>query len=115
MTLPKSFPLDDLQCTACHFRAQVKTNQKPPQDSILGAGWDIMDKVLKAGYLVPPLIANFTCVKNGEVRQEIRFYPFLSKKNLKVRTLSESARRAGYKMFDYTGLNTLPHIVLYKK
>lgn len=115
MLLPKNFPLNDVQCTACHFRAQVKTNKCAPKDEIFGAGWDILDKVIKAGYLIPPLIANFHWTKNGEERHEILFYPFIGKKNLKIRVLSETAQRANYKMFDYTGLITLPHFVLYKK
>ncbi|CAN5191250.1 hypothetical protein BH11PAT1_BH11PAT1_4390 [soil metagenome] len=115
MLLPKSFPLNDLQCTACHFRAQVKTNICPPKDEILGAGWDILDKVIKAGYLIPPLIANFKWVKDGEDKQEIRFYPFIGTINLKTRILSPTARRANYKMFNYIGLQSLPYFVLYTK
>ncbi len=59
MLLPVGYPLFDVQCTGCSFRAQVKTNRSKPKASILGAGWQIMDKVLKSGYLTPPLIANF--------------------------------------------------------
>lgn len=115
MLLPKSFPLNDLQCTACNFRAQVKTNLCAPKDEIRGAGWDIMDKVIKAGYLIPPLLANYKWVNKGEEKQEIRFYPFIAKKNLKMRILPPTAQRANYKMFNYVGLETLPYVVLYKK
>jgi len=47
MSLPKNFPLYDIQCTGCSFRAQVKTNNSKPKNEIFGAGWDIMSKVLK--------------------------------------------------------------------
>jgi len=111
MLLPKGYPLVDVQCTACHFRAQIKTQQSKPKDTVYGAGWDIMDKTLKSGYQIPPLIVNFRW-KEG---QEIRFYPFIPKDNIRKRVLSSSARRANYKMFNYFGLSRLPYFTLYKK
>jgi hypothetical protein len=113
MLLPINYPMCDVQCTGCNFRAQIKTNQSKPKKEILGAGWDITDKVLKSGFLMPPLIANFKWQENGVDHQSILFYPFIPKKNLKMRTLSKTARRADYKMFNYVGLDTLPHIELY--
>ena len=77
MVLPKNYPLYDIQCTACNFRAQVKTNHSRPKSIIFGAGWDIMEKVLKSGFLVPPLITNFKWAVGGVEMQEIRFYPFV--------------------------------------
>lgn len=115
MILPPNYPLFDVQCTGCSFRAQVKTNNSKPKDVIFGAGWDIMEKVLKSGYTVPTLITNFKWSKKGETKQEIRLYPFIPKLNLTKRQLPPTARRANYKMFNYKGLNTLPHFVLYKK
>ncbi len=111
MLLPPSYPLFDTQCTGCSFRAQVKTNNCKPKAVIFGAGWDIMNKVLKSGFITPPLITNFKW-KGG---QEIRFYPFVPKGNLKMHQLSPKARRANYKMFNYTGLDKLPYFVVYKK
>lgn len=106
----------DVQCTACNFRAQVKTNNSRPKAEVFGAGWDITEKVLKSGYLMPPLITNFKWVELGEIRQEIRFYPFIPKMNLRKRTLSENHKtRPGYKMFNYIGLDSLPHFILYHK
>lgn len=113
--LPKSFPLCDVQCSACHLRAQVKSNNSRPKKEILGAGWEIVDKVTKSGYLVPSLITNNKWEENGSMHQEIRFYPFIPKVNLKMRQLSPVARRANYKMFNYVGLDKLPYFVLYKK
>ena len=115
MILPPNYPLYDLQCTGCSFRVQVKTNRTKPKKEIFGAGWQIVDKVLKSGYLMPPLIANFIWIEGGEERQEIRFYPFIPKKNLKKRKLSPTARRANYEMFNYVGLDKLPFFVMYKK
>lgn len=115
MTLPKNYPLYDVQCVGCSFRAQVKTNNSKPKAIIFGAGWDIMEKVLKSGFITPPLITNFKWTEGGEEKQEIRFYPFVPKKNLKMHQLSPEARRANYKMFNYIGIDKLPYFELYKK
>jgi hypothetical protein len=115
MILPPNYPLFDVQCSGCSFRAQIKTNQSKPKKEMFGAGWEIMDKVLKSGFITPPLIANFKWAENGLQKHEVRFYPFIPKKNLKHRTLSPTARRANYKMFNYIGLDQLPHFILYQK
>ncbi len=111
MQLPPNYPLYDIQCTGCSFRAQVKTNHCQPKSIIFGAGWDIMNKVLKSGFITPPLIVNF----KWEGGQEVRFYPFVPKKNLKMHQLSATARRANYKMFNYVGLEQLPFFLMLKK
>ena len=110
MLLPPGYPLYDIQCTGCVFRAQVKTVNSKPKSEILGAGWEIMDKVLKSGYIIPPLIVNFHWEADGKPRHEIRFYPFIPKTKLKKYQLSPTARRANYKMFRYTDLNKIPHL-----
>ena len=115
MRLPAGYPLFDVQCTGCSFRAQVKTNKSKPKKEIFGAGWQIMEKVLKSGFITPPLIANFKWKEKTGPHQEIRFYPFVPKKNLKKYKLPAHARRANYWMFNYTGLDNLPFFVVYKK
>lgn len=115
MILPPNYPLFDVQCSGCSFRAQIKTNRSKPKKEIFGAGWEIMDKVLKSGFITPPLIANYKWTDKEGEHQEVRFYPFVPKKNLKTRILSPTARRANYKMFNYVGLDKLPHFVLYQK
>ena len=115
MRLPKNYPLCDVQCTGCSFRAQVKTNQTKPKAVVLGAGWDIMEKVLKSGFITPPIFANFKWREKGKIKQEIRFYPFVPKSHLRKYQLSAKARRANYKMFNYIGLDKLPHFVVYNK
>ena len=87
MQLPPNYPLYDLQCTGCSFRAQVKTNKSKPKDEIFGAGWEIIEKVLKSGFMVPPLFANFKWTEDGKQRQKIIFYPFIPKANLKKEKL----------------------------
>lgn len=114
MVLPPNYPLYDVQCTGCSFRAQVKTNRTSPKPVIFGAGWDIIDKVTKSGFQIPPLLANFKWEENGVPHQKILFYPFIPKRNLKKRQLSEPHPRAGYWMFNYIGLDMLPHFILYE-
>ena len=114
MVLPKNYPLYDVQCTGCLFRAQVKTNNTKPKPVIFGAGWDIIEKVMKSGYMVPPLITNFKWKDKEGDHQEIRFYPFVPKINLKMHKLSPTARRANYKMFNYIGIDEIPYFTLHK-
>jgi ssDNA-binding Zn-finger/Zn-ribbon topoisomerase 1 len=115
MVLPKNYPLYDVQCVGCNFRAQIKTSNSKPKSTIFGAGWDIMEKVLKSGFLVPSLIVNFKWEDEEVLHQEIRFYPFVPKINLKKHQLSPTARRANYKMFNYIGIDDIPFFTLYKK
>ncbi len=114
MVLPPNYPLYDVQCVGCSFRAQVKANQSKPKAVIFGAGWEIMDKVLKSGFITPPIFVNFKWLERGIKRQEIRFYPFVPKRNLHKYKLSEKARRANYWMFNYTELDKLPYFSVYK-
>ena len=111
--LPTSYPLYDVQCSGCSFRAQVKTISSKPKSVVRGAGWQIMDKVLKAGFLPPATIFNFCWIENNTKKQEITFYPFIPKNNLKKYTLSKKAVRANYQMFNYVELNALPYFVVY--
>ena len=115
MALPQNYPLYDVQCTGCSFRAQVKTNRSKPRGIVFGAGWEIMDKVLKSGFITPPTIVNFKWKNKTGSRQEIRFYPFVPKKNLSNYRLSKTARRANYEMFTYVGMDRLPFFLVFKK
>jgi ribosomal protein L37E len=113
--LPANYPLYDVQCTACHFRAQVKTNNRKPQDEIFGAGWEVMNKVPKCGYPVPPLLINYHWVEQGVHHHEIRFYPFIPRTHLKKYSLSREAQPKGNQRFNYVGMKTLPHLVLLRE
>lgn len=115
MLLPPNYPLFDLQCTGCSFRAQVKTISSKPKNVLFGAGWDIMEKVLKSGYMIPPLFINFQWNDKAGEHREIRFYPFVPKVNIRKYQLSPTARRANYRMFHYTGMADLPYFVMTQK
>lgn len=82
-------------------------------NSFVSKSKGIIEKVLKTGYMVPPLIVNFKWPEKGGAHQKILFYPFVPKTNLKKRVLSPTARRTNYKMFNYVGFDELPHFVLY--
>lgn len=112
--LPASYPLFDVQCTACLFRAQVKSPGHKPTSRIRGAGWSILSGALRTGAPVPPLIANFQWNEGGSVHREVRFYPFVPRAHLKPRALSTNPEhpRAHYQMFDYVGLDALPYFPL---
>ena len=113
--LPVGYPMYDVQCTACSFRAQIKTCRARPKAQILGAGWDIVDKVLKAGYLMPPLFVNFEWQTRGRHCQRVFFFPFIPRTHLASRTLPANARRPGYRMFNYVRLLELPHLVVFDR
>ncbi len=115
MVLPPNYPLYDVQCTACSFRAQIKTNSKKPSKEIFGAGWEIVEKVLKSGFMMPPLITNFRWNDKGVEKQEIRFYPFIPKINLKKSLRDIKSKNRKYWMFNYVGLDKLPYFVVYRK
>ena len=115
MVLPHNYPLYDIQCTACIFRAQIKTNKKKPAKEIFGAGWKIMEKVLKSGFMAPPLITNYKWTEKRKKKQEIRFYPFVPKENLKKSLRNIKSRHRKHWMFNYVGLDKLPNFVVYKK
>lgn len=113
--LPNSYPLYDVQCTGCSFRAQVKTNNTSPKSVIFGATWEIMDKVLKAGFTAPPLVANFKWTEKGRKKQAILFYPFIPRGHLRKRftTIKKTGRKLW--MFNYVNLHELPSMELYSK
>ena len=74
-----------------------------------------MEKVLKSWFMIHPLFANFKWKEKEWEKQEIRFYPFIPKVNLKKYQLSETARRANYKMFHYQDMDSVPYFIVYKK
>lgn len=115
MTLPVNYPLYDIQCSGCSFRAQVKTNLSQPKKEIFGAGWDITNHVLKSGFQMPPLITNYKWMDVSGPRQEIRFYPFIPKANLRMRNVVFSSVRKDHKMFNYIGLDKLPYFLVYSQ
>jgi len=118
MQLPPLFPLFEVQCTRCMFRAQIKTARCKPKSQIFGAGWDVLDKTLKSGQLIPPLIVNFRWTERGLGDcQEIYFFPFLTKNNVRMRQRSPDGKRPNYREFNYIELfsENVPRMLLFER
>ncbi|MEI7900833.1 MAG: DpnI domain-containing protein [bacterium] len=103
MKLPQNYSLADVQCTGCVFRAQVKTISSLQKYTIRGADWDIMEKVLKAGHLITPMIAHFVWKANGAEHHKAVFYPFVPRKCLCKYQFGSSAIKVNYKMCNFSG------------
>lgn len=113
--LPPSFPIFDVQCTRCVFRAQVKSSNSAPRDEVFGSGHSVLSHYLKAGQIMPPLIVNFRGDKNGRTRQSIMLFPFLTHRNIRRRVRGKRSVREGYKEFNFVGLKheSTPKVVLF--
>ncbi len=109
--LPTGYPLADVQCTACAFRAQVKTARSRPKGTVHGAGWDVVDKVTKSGHLLPSLLVVWAWPKEKPTNVRVDFFPFISRQALEPYQLSPTAKRANYRMFRYR-LDGLPKATL---
>jgi hypothetical protein len=119
MTLPEGYPLYDVQCRKCLFRAQVKTFASRPANVMYGSGWDILQKTMRSGHLVPPLIINCKWRHKGESHHAIRFYPLVPHANLKPRIAhikgNTTKKSRLHKMFNYIGMTSLPFMPLHEK
>src|SRR5436189_501349 len=104
MKLPPSFPIYDVQCRRCLFRAQVKSAKCPPKGEVFGGGLDIMAHVKRAGALAPILITNFSWRIRGRIQQAIYLFPFIGAHNMRPRVRSQKGLRPGYREFNYVGL-----------
>jgi len=113
--LPAGFPLFDVHCEGCVFRAQVKTNNAKPRNEIFGAGYDVLQHFQKSGQLIPPLIVVFRWREGSAARERVVFYPFLTTRNLRKRVRGASGSRPGYREFNYVDLETAPSIDLTPK
>jgi hypothetical protein len=116
--LPQSFPMYDVQCSKCLFRAQVKSASCKPKSQIFGGGWSMMEKNLRTGHFVPPLIVTFRWRSSkGATRHVVMFFPFLTRENLRKRTRSDNGSHPGYKEFNYVNLlrDDVPRRVLQGK
>ena len=111
--LPESYPLFDVQCSACLFRCQVKTTATEPKSTIRGAGWQILNAARRTGQQMPPMIYVANVGKAAKGDPVIRFYPFIPRSHLKpYQAFPDGHPRAGYKLFNYIRMNQLPSFVL---
>lgn len=115
--LPPSFPIFDVQCSRCLFRAQVKSAKTAPKGEVFGGGWDIIAHHKRAGGLAPPLIASFSWSSKGHPQRAIFFFPFLRPHNMRSRVRSLGGAHPGYREFNYVGLfdQEVPRVLLYSQ
>lgn len=113
--LPPGFPLYDVQCEGCVFRAQVKTNRSAPKNEIFGSGYAVLRHSMAIGQLIPPLIANFVWTEGRTLHQRIVLYPMITKENIRKRTRGSDGSHPGYEEFNYIGMRSAPQAVLYER
>jgi hypothetical protein len=113
--LPPGYPLYDVQCSGCVFRAQVKTNVSRHRDQVFGAGYSVLEHYIKSGQLIPPLLMYFRWKEGRRWRKQVHFFPFLTRRNIRPRTRSDSGSHPGYREFNYVGLadDNLPQALLF--
>jgi hypothetical protein len=112
--LPKNYPLFDVQCSSCLFRAQVKTSKAPISGTIAGSGWDIKESARKLGVLSPPIISVSNTRASKETQRVVQFFPFIPESHLKKKQPFKDPghKRLKYRMFDYVRMNEVPRFVL---
>lgn len=112
-SLHPGFPLHDVECSRCLFRAQVKRILAPPRDRIRGASWDVLNHHLRTGQLVPPIFACFGWKRVAPAPGVIYFFPFIPASHVKRRVLSEKHATPGRKMTEYERMLELPRFVVW--
>lgn len=113
--LPRGYPLYDIDCTRCLFRAQVKRVLARPRSRIRGASWEVMQHHLKTGHLIPPIFACFGWRSDAVAPESIYFFPFIPATHLKVRVLSANHKTPGRRMTEYERMLELPHMVVWPR
>ena len=112
--LHPGFPLYDVDCSRCLFRAQVKRILAPPRNRIRGASWDVLHHHLRTGQLIPPIFACFGWKTGAPAPQVIYFFPFIPATHISRRVLSENHATPGRKMTEYERMLELPKMVVWE-
>jgi hypothetical protein len=112
--LPTGYPLYDLECVRCLFRAQVKRVKAGPRDRLRGGSYDLVSHHLKTGHLLPPLFVCFGWATGAVNPSEVWLFPLVPAKNVKLRVLSEKHSTPGRRMAEYVEMRKLPHAVVWR-
>jgi hypothetical protein len=111
--LPAGYPLFDVQCASCLFRAQTKRVKERPRSRLRGGSWSVVNLYLRTGQLLPPM---FVCFDWPDTRRKpgfVYFFPFVPATNVKRRVLSQRHKTdAGRAMAEYVDMLALPHRIL---
>lgn len=111
--LPPGYPLFDVQCGSCLFRAQTKRVKEKPRSRLRGGSWSVVNLYLRTGQLLPPMLVCFDWPETSGRPGSVYFFPFVPAKNVKRRVLSSRHKSdAGRAMAEYLGMLALPHQVL---
>jgi hypothetical protein len=111
--LPPGYPLFDVQCGSCLFRAQAKRVKEKPRGRLRGGSWSVINLYLRTGQLLPPMIVCFDWPETSKEPGFVYFLPFVPAKNVKRRVLSSRHKTdMGRAMVEYLGMLSLPHQVL---
>lgn len=111
--LPPGYPLFDLQCYRCLFRAQVKRVQEKPRSRLRGGSWNVVSTYLRTGQLLPPMFVCFDWPRSQPEPGCVYFFPLVPAKNVVKRVLSNQHRTdAGRAMAEYRDMLSLPHEVV---
>jgi hypothetical protein len=111
--LPPGYPLFDVQCSGCLFRAQVKRVQEKPRSRLRGGSWNVVNTYLRTGQLLPPMFVCFDWPRSEAEPGYVYFFPLVPAKNVVKRVLSELHKTdAGRAMAEYRDMLSLPHQVI---
>lgn len=111
--LPPGYPLFDVHCVACLFRAQVKRVQEGPRSRLRGASWSVVSLYLRTGQLLPSMLVCFDWPSGKARPGTVYFFPFVPARNVKRRLLTRQHKTdPGRAMAEYVGMLELPHQIL---
>lgn len=111
--LPSGYPLFDLQCSACLFRAQVKRVQEKPRSRLRGGSWSVVSTYLRTGQLLPPMFVCFDWPRAQAEPGAVYFFPLVPAKNVVKRVLSPQHKTdAGRAMAEYRDMLSLPYQIV---
>jgi hypothetical protein len=111
--LVRGYPLFDVQCSKCLFRAQVKRVQEAPRNRLRGGSWNVVNTYLRTGQLLPPMFVCFGWPRLVAEPSSIYFFPLVPAKNVTKRVLSEAHKTdAGRAMVEYREMLSLPHQII---
>lgn len=111
--LPPGYPLFDIQCSACLFRAQVKRVQEKPRSRLRGGSWSVVSTYLRTGQLLPPMFVCFEWPRSQHEPGSVYFFPLVPAKNVAKRVLSDQHKTdAGRAMAEYRDMLSLPYQIV---
>ena len=111
--LPAGYPLYDVDCTRCLFRAQVKRVLEKPRSRVRGASWEVTNHHLRTGNLIPPMFVCFGWKTDAAAPTAIYFFPLVPATHVQPRTLSKRHATPGRRMTEYVRMLDLPYAVVW--